>query len=84
MTDGESEPERPIEIHATGDAGALAYVSEEELERLEDGEPFWKVVEEVPEFTPGSEWDWSVASEPGSDESPSGKDEPESDGAGTE
>jgi hypothetical protein len=75
MASDESEPDRPIEIHASGDARALAYVSEEELERLEDGEPFWRVAEEIPEFTPGSDWDWSVASKHDSDRSPSGEDE---------
>lgn len=84
MTDGESEPDRQIEIHANGDAGALAYVSEEELERLENGEPFWKVVEEVPEFTPGTDWDWTVTSKPESDESPSEDGESESEDGGTE
>ncbi|QLH82343.1 hypothetical protein [Halosimplex pelagicum] len=65
MTDSnsEAEPDRPIEIHATGEARALAYVSEDELEQLEDGEPFWRVVEEIPEFTPGKDWDWAVASQ---------------------
>lgn len=84
MTDGDSEPERPIEIQATGDAGALAYVSEEELERLEDGEPFWKVVEEVPEFQPGKDWSWTVTSDPDRDDSPSGESGPESESGGAE
>jgi hypothetical protein len=84
MTDDDSEPDRPIKVHASGDAGALAYVSEEELKRLENGEPFWKVVEEVPEFTPGGDWSWSVASDPGRDESPSEEDEPGSGDGGAE
>jgi hypothetical protein len=84
MTDDNSEPDRPIQIHASGDAGALAYVSEEELERLEDGEPFWEVVEDVPEFTPGSDWDWSVASDRDREKSPSEEDEPESEDGGAE
>jgi len=83
MTDGDSEPDRPIKIHATGDAGALAYVSEEELERLEDGEPFWQVVEDVPEFQPGKDWSWSVASDRDRDESPS-EDDAESEDRGAE
>jgi hypothetical protein len=84
MTDGDSEPDRPIKIHANGDAGALAYVSEEELERLEDGESFWEVVEDVPEFTPGTDWDWSVASDLDRDESPGEEDGPESEDGGAE
>jgi len=56
------ETERPIEVHAKGSAYAIAHLSAEEYQRLEDGESFWSVVEDVPEFAPAStsgEWDWS-------------------------
>lgn len=69
MTNSESEPNRPIKLHASGEAGAIAYVSEEELEQLEDGEPFWTVVNEVPEFEPGTDWEWAVDSNPENNDS---------------
>jgi hypothetical protein len=58
-----SNIERPIEVHGSGEAYAIGNISEKELQRLRDGESFWKVVEDIDEFAPGGGsdgWEWSV------------------------